>query len=570
MRYSLSYPIKLLVYCASAESRYLLSAYAKHPHLSIQFADSETDALTKLSDESIDLFAILDSPEHALMPDTDAYRVFLDLPYPTLLLWHQIALLQGLPLLEAGFSDFFSLEGANQEGFIRCLRMLLQMQHKNQEIQFLRDADPLTRCFNRIAFQRDLNEKLGDIQRRGGVLALVSVDVDHFRHFNQRLGSTLGDQVIRLTCHRIMMNVLDHPVYRLNADEFAIIVVQPNSESMKTELHKLITGMTRSLNTPFHVNGEDHILSTSIGVAVAPHFTRNPDELLNQVNQARQKAKGQHGCTYSVYAPTLRPNPILDNLQESDLWSALKFDQLALHYQPRICLKTGDIVGVEALMRWNHPEHGLIMPDDFIPLSERTGLIVPMGFWALQQVGRDIHTLNAEGLSLGKVGVNLSFRQFQNDYLAKTIQRILSRDQIDTAQIEFELTESSLFSNDEHVKHSIDALSQTGIAFSLDDFGTGYSSFSLLKKLPVNTLKIDRSFITDLPGNSDACEIVKAVIHLAHNLNMAVIAEGVETQEQRDFLIENGCDQAQGFYYSPPVSLPRIISLLDSPVSALL
>lgn len=210
------------------------------------------------------------------------------------------------------------------------------------------------------------------------------------------------------------------------------------------------------------------------------------------------------------------------------------------------------------------------MPTDFIPLSEKTGQIVPMGFWAIQQAGRDLKTLEKAGCYLDKLGINLSFRQFQNDYLARTIQRIIARDNIDTQVLEFELTESSLFSNDEHVRHSIEELCKTGIEFSLDDFGTGYSSFALLQKLPVSTLKIDRSFIANLPHNNDDVEIVRAIISLAHNLSMTVIAEGVETKEQLDCLKAHQCDQVQGFYYSQPVTLPHLISMINGRSIALL
>jgi len=244
-----------------------------------------------------------------------------------------------------------------------------------------------------------------------------------------------------------------------------------------------------------------------------------------------------------------------------ELWRALQREEFVLFYQPRIDLHQGSICGAEALIRWQHPERGLLTPDQFIPECESSGLVVPLGYWVIQQAGRALPALLDAGLA-GRIGINLSFRQFQDRFLATTIERLIHQHLIDTRRLEFELTETALCSDEEHVRESIIQLSALGIEFSLDDFGTGYSSFSLLQKLPVTTLKIDKSFVAGIPGNTDDEEIVRAMISLAHNLNKQVIAEGVENCSQLEFLIRHGCDQVQGFFYSRPVSEEQFLALL--------
>ena len=249
---------------------------------------------------------------------------------------------------------------------------------------------------------------------------------------------------------------------------------------------------------------------------------------------------------------------------EPELWRALQHEEFTLYYQPRIDIKTHRVVGAEALIRWNHPRNGLVMPGEFIPICEQSGLIVPIGYWVIQKAGSDMKQIREAGLN-GHIGVNLSFRQFHDSYLERTIRRLISQYGIDTGMLEFELTETALFSDEKHVLNCISSLQQLGIHFALDDFGTGYSSFSLLQKLPIDILKIDKSFVKGVPGNSDDEEIVRAIINLAHNLKKEVIAEGVETREQLDFLIAENCDQVQGFYYSRPVPLEDLLDMIRQP-----
>ncbi|MCO4759241.1 MAG: EAL domain-containing protein, partial [Oceanospirillaceae bacterium] len=217
----------------------------------------------------------------------------------------------------------------------------------------------------------------------------------------------------------------------------------------------------------------------------------------------------------------------------------------------------------ETLIRWRHPKRGLIMPAEFISLCERNGMIIPIGYWAIHQAGMKLKELQLQGYDSCRIGVNLSFRQFQDSNLSQTIHRIISQNQINSAFLEFELTESALISDEQHVSYCLQELSNLSIDFALDDFGTGYSSFALLQKLPISTLKIDRSFIRNVADNPNDAEIVRAIINLAHSLDKKVVAEGVETPEQLDFLIQHGCDQVQGYLYSPPVPFKDFVRMLE-------
>jgi EAL domain-containing protein (putative c-di-GMP-specific phosphodiesterase class I) len=292
----------------------------------------------------------------------------------------------------------------------------------------------------------------------------------------------------------------------------------------------------------------DHILSSGACETTLHRVLRYCSNLLQCHDRLRKLEQLQNPEPTSSYNP--------------ELWRALQREEFVLFYQPRIDLHEGSICGAEALIRWQHPKRGLLTPDHFIPDCEASGLVVPLGYWVIQQVGKSLPNMLASGLK-GRIGVNLSFRQFQDRFLATTIERLIKQHLIDTRTLEFELTETALCSDEEHVRESITQLSALGVEFSLDDFGTGYSSFSLLQKLPVATLKIDKSFVAGIPGNTDDEEIVRAMISLAHNLNKQVIAEGVENREQLEFLIRHECDQVQGYFFSRPICEEQFLALLS-------
>ncbi len=544
--------------------RDILASYLSQHNLALDYVDTINGLLIRVEENIPHIILVYAEPE-IVLNSLEAYTpIFRHSYIPVVIAHHQIAPEIGIKLLDASFSDYISLFDLTDEALTRSFRLLIQMKAKNAEIMLLRQTDLLTDIKNRSCFYRMLENNLANILRCGGALALVSLDIDDFKAFNQNMGYAAGDQVLLDLRDRLLSCARSSPVFRTDGDEFAILVTAPTTASVKAEVDRLLAALAGVLYLGFDVAGHNNIIGTSIGVAFAPENGVNADSLTNQANQARSRAKRMHGCSFSIYEQSKDRTPSYQGLLEADIWTALKKEQFQLYYQPRIDLLSGDIVGAEALIRWNHPEHGLIMPNDFIPVSEHTGQIIPLGFWAIWQTGRDLKQIKNAGFSLAKVGVNLSFRQFQDDHLVQTIHRIIESEEIDTRIFEFELTESALFSDDQHVQKCIEQLSKIGIDFSLDDFGTGYSSFSLLQKLPISSLKIDRSFVAQLPDSHDDTEIIRAIITLAHNLKMRVIAEGVETKAQLDFLIKNKCDQVQGYFFSPPVPLSEFMKMLKA------
>lgn len=557
-------PIKILILSLASAAQETLLPHLTKQHFTLGLVDTLSELFVKLETFQPQIIMICAAPDDVL----DSLHLYTPLFYttsvPVVILHQTIPQETGHKLLSASFSDYLSLDGITDEILSRSIRLLLQIQNKASEVSALQASDLLTSLKNRASFYQVLQHQLEKISNHSGALALVSVDIDNFKAFNQRMGVAAGDQILLDLRDRLLHCARHFPVFRTGGDEFFIIVTAISSDLIHSETNRLLEKMAGSLFASFNIADKENVLGISIGVTFAPKNGLNIDKLTNQANQARSRAKLIHGCSFSIYEPSKDIAPPYQGLLETDIWSALKLEQFELYYQPRINLNTGRIVGAEALMRWNHPEHGLIMPEDFIPVSEQTGQIVPMGFWAIYQSGRDLALIKKAGFNLLKLGVNLSFRQFQDDHLAQTIHRIIETEQIDTSILEFELTESSLFSDDLHVQNSIEQLSKIGIDFSLDDFGTGYSSFALLQKLPINALKIDRSFVAKTPESADDAEIIRAIINLAHNLNMGVIAEGVETKSQLEFLIQNKCDQVQGYFFSPPVRLNDFMKMLET------
>lgn len=557
-------PINILILSPRSRMRDILESHLIQQNLELNFAATLHELFLRFEEARPNIILICGSVKDVLQ-SLDTYSPLLTQQHtPIVLADEHITEEDGNQLLSASFADFISLNDATDDTFSRSIRLLSQINKKSTELSATNDTDLLTSLKNRSCFYTHLQCELDHIRLHNEALALVSLDIDNFKAFNQRMGYAAGDQVLLDLKNRLLNCARHFPVFRTGADEFFIIITAATVDAAKKETSHLLEVMAGFLFSSFNIADQESVLGISIGVTFAPENGLNIDTLTNQANQARSRAKRTHGCSFSIYEPDKDQALPYAGLLESDIWTALKEEQFELYYQPRIDLHSGEIVGAEALMRWNHPHHGLIMPDDFIPISEQTGQIVPMGFWAIFQSGKDLKSIQEAGFNLTKLGVNLSFRQFQDDHLAQTIHRIIDKENIDTRILEFELTESALFSDDLHVQNSIEKLSQIGIDFSLDDFGTGYSSFALLQKLPISALKIDRSFVARLPESTDDAEIVRAIINLAHNLNMGVVAEGVETKPQLEFLIQNRCDQVQGFFFSPPVPLKAFMKMLKT------
>ena len=472
--------------------------------------------------------------------------------------------------LAAGATEYLVASDLTADRLKRIIRYSVkaapqQQAYPSETLHSAPPKDLLTGLQNRHHFYTQLCEALNNTPQS---IALINIDLDGFSRFNHLNGSQAGDRIVQILAQRIA-NIFDCDIARMGADEFSLFCFPEENRDTEADLKPLCEALLASLSEPYQLNNQEFTLPCSIGISISRQH-QDADSIIFQAHQARLQAKQRSECSYNFFASSLPDTEGEHNDLEPDLILALQKEQFELFYQPRVDIRTGTIIGAEALIRWRHPERGLIAPGEFIELAERTGLIVPIGYWVIYRAGMDMQAIKRAQLDIGRIGVNLSFRQFEDRYLSRTIQRLIEKYRIDTSVLEFELTESALFSNEAHVRQGIEELNQLGITFSLDDFGTGYSSFTLLQKLPINSLKIDRSFTGGVIEQQDDREIVKAIINLARSLNIEVIAEGVETRLQHDFLIEHGCYQAQGFLYSRPMPFQDFFNMLqNSQLSAL-
>ena len=442
------------------------------------------------------------------------------------------------------------------------------LQRKRNELQLAHRArfDALTDLPNRQLFRERIEHAVVRAQRESGRCALLHVDLDGFRRVNESFGHSVGDELIATMARRLTQCVRKtDSLARIGADEFTVLIEDVRHLPDVTAVaEKIVAAMAQ----PYQLGDTPLVLGASIGIAVFPEAGFHVDALLRNAELARQQAKQMRGCHYHFYTEQMNLEARNQMHFETEMRRALRRNEFELYYQPRVELESGQLVGVECLIRWRHPQRGLLAPGDFVPLAEETGLIVPIGYWTIQQACRDMRELQRRCGRHIDLAINLSLKQLQDEKFADTAARLLADSGLDLHRIEFELTETAILMNAEQTYESMTALSQLGVSFSLDDFGTGYSSFAHMQRLPIAALKIDRSFVHNLPTNNDDAIIVKAIINLAHSLQMRVIAEGVETIEQVQFLWQNRCDQVQGYYFAPAVEANQIETLLQEKLLA--
>ena len=457
----------------------------------------------------------------------------------------------------AGVSDW--LVGASLTGDVlrRCLRHVRERGLLEHTLQRLAEEDPLTGIANRQGFQTLLAVRLAESDGRG--IALGHLDLDNFRHANDALGHQAGDRLILQVVARLKSQLeAGDQLARLGSDEFALLI---NTHRAPERAEWMAERITEVMAEPYWVDGESLLIGCSLGIAHA-RANAGADPLMWHAHIAMQQAKSTQGCTFHVFNERINRNARSLADLESELRRALRRDELELHYQPRLDLGTGQIVGLEALVRWRHAERGLLAPSEFVPLAEQSGLIVPLGYWVISRALRDMQALRERGLEPLHMAVNLSFRQFQDSQLLSTLSRLITERGVEAQWLEFELTETAVMRRSDLVKQTMDALGRLGVRFSLDDFGTGFSSFVHLNSLPIALLKIDKSFVGGMESREENRKLVHAMINLAHNLKLEVVAEGVETPEQLALLRDFGCDQVQGYFISKPLPLAELVDYL--------
>ncbi len=456
-----------------------------------------------------------------------------------------------------GVSDWLVASTLTHDTLRRSLRHVRERGVLEQTLQRLAEEDPLTGIANRQGFQTLLAVRLAENEGRG--VALGHLDLDNFRHANDALGHQAGDRLILQVVARLKSQLeAGDQLARLGSDEFALLI---DTRRAPERAQWMAERITEALAEPYWIDGESLLIGCSLGIAHA-RTNAGADPLMWHAHIAMQQAKSTQGCTFHVFNERINRNARSLADLESELRQALRRDELELHYQPRLDLGTGKIVGLEALVRWRHNERGLLAPGEFVPLAEQSGLIVPLGYWVISRALRDMQALREHGLAPLHMAVNLSFRQFQDSQLLSTLSRLIAERGVEAQWLEFELTETAVMRRSDLVKQTMDALGRLGVRFSLDDFGTGFSSFVHLNSLPIALLKIDKSFVGGMEEREENRKLVHAMINLAHNLNLEVVAEGVETPEQLALLRLFGCDQAQGYLISKPLPLPELVDYL--------
>jgi diguanylate cyclase (GGDEF)-like protein len=476
-----------------------------------------------------------------------------------------------LSAVKGGAQDYLVKSRLDRELLLRSMQYSIERKRYQVQLEHQANYDALTGLPNRNLLHDRMKQAVY-AQRTPRAMAVVFIDLDHFKFVNDSLGHGTGDQLLRGMADRLR-DVLREgdTVARLGGDEFVVILNDQGGEEVIFRAMQRIMG---EICQPMMVEGKELYVTCSAGISIYPQDGADVDTLLRNADAAMYRAKDHGRNNFQFYTSEMNER-INERLSlENALRRALERHELLLHFQQKVDLHSGAVCGAEALVRWNHPELGMLRPERFIPLAEETGLIVQIGEWVLRETCRQARRWLDEGLRPGLVSVNLSARQFRQDGLVRMVSRILEETGVDPRTLEIELTESMVMHNIASAIATLHGLKSLGVSLSVDDFGTGYSSLAYLKDLPIDTLKIDRSFVREIRAG-DALEgdrqrahegvIAQAIIQLGHALNLKVIAEGVETEPQLQFLRRYGCDEVQGFFFGeplPPEGYGRLLETL--------
>ncbi len=446
------------------------------------------------------------------------------------------------------------------EGVSVYFRDISERKSVEERLSFLANYDALTGLPNRVLLLDRLKQNLSRVPWHCRNVALLFCDLDRFKLVNDTLGHNAGDHLLKNIADRLQSCVRSgDTVARLGGDEFVVLL---NDVAKPDDITKIAKKIIQMVSVPLNLFGQEVYVTASIGISIAPNDGQDPETLIKHADIAMYRAKEEGKNTYQYYSPSMSKRASERLILESALHRAIEMNELKTFYQPKVDLKTGIIVGAEALVRWEHPERGLIPPNDFLPLAEESDLIIAIDDQMLANACTQAKCWQLAGYSPLIVSVNLSDRQFKRENLYQTICAALEKYGLESECLELELTEKIIMQSLDSATATLDKLRDLGVQLSIDDFGTGYSSLTQLQRCPIDTLKIDRSFIRDIETSQNNSAITEAIIAMAHKLNIKVIAEGVETEAQKRFLIERNCQQAQGYLYSPPVPPEEFEKLL--------
>jgi diguanylate cyclase (GGDEF)-like protein len=460
---------------------------------------------------------------------------------------------------------------------ISTLKQELKTKHEAEKnLRILAHYDSLTNLPNRTFFRTLLQKALAYAERYDIPMAVLFIDLDHFKRINDTLGHVAGDKLLQEVTGRLLKvvrscdylarmdeNQVSDVVSRLGGDEFILLL---HNLSHEQDAGRVALRILKDLSAPFKIGEEEIFISASIGIALYPSDGADSDELIKNADIAMYHAKAANKNNFQYYSSSMNERAFESLSLESLMHKALERQEFLLHYQPRKSLTAGKISGLEALLRWKRDDAGMISPSQFIPLAEENGLIIPIGEWALRTACFQNKAWQKEGCDPVVISVNLSCRQFDQKNLVEIVTRALDDAGLEPQYLELEITESALMRNPEEAISILRELKKIGVRISVDDFGTGYSSLNYLSRLPLDCLKIDRSFVMNLQTSFHDAVIVDSIISLGHNLKLKVVAEGVETEQQMDYLLEHGCDEVQGFLLSRPLPTDDVSRLLTRKV----
>lgn len=436
------------------------------------------------------------------------------------------------------------------------------IKRSEEQLHHLAHHDALTNLPNRLLLTERLDQAIKHTQRTGHQLAIIFLDLDNFKHINDSLGHPAGDQLLKHVAEAMLQIVrVEDTVSRIGGDEFIVLL---ENIGEPTHIAIIAENLVNAINKPIMVNEHEILVSASLGIAIYPRDGQSSASLLSNADAAMYRAKEAGRNTYQFYTEELTRNAFERVLLENNLRKSVKNNELVLHYQPQIDMQSQSIVGIEALVRWQHPDLGMITPGRFIPLAEETDLIITIGNWVLTHACCQAKAWLDDNLEFGRIAINIAGAQIQRGGLLNEVKMALAESQLPPSRLELEVTESFIMTQAEFAINQLEALRQLGITLSIDDFGTGYSSLSYLKQLPVHKLKIDQSFIKDIPTDNNDMAISDAIISMGRSLGLVVIAEGVETQEQFTFLKQHGCDEAQGYLFSHPLDTQEMAKFMTS------
>jgi predicted signal transduction protein with EAL and GGDEF domain len=477
---------------------------------------------------------------------------------------------------EAGATQYktkpvnWSLLGRDVQYMLRASDAFNALKRQEDRLRYLAYYDPLTSLPNRRSFNEQLNRILKRSQRRNSNAALMFIDLDHFKRINDSIGHGRGDRLLVEIAKRLTLELREDDainyfadsdaedgdddsgsteIARLGGDEFTVVLSDVENT---THVERVAKRILNTLSEPIALQSHNPVVTPSIGIAIFPHDGKDPDTLVRNADTAMYVAKAEGRACYRFYDEEMNSRAVEQLKMEEELRDAMRDHQLELRYQPQVDCKTGEVVSMEALVRWKHPVRGMVSPMEFIPVAERTGQIIELGEWVMGEVARHCLYWDSLGLKAFCICVNISPLQFNQGDLPQWIGEFLKKAKLSPERLELELTESAIMTDAETNIAKLRELKDVGLKLAVDDFGTGYSSLSYLKRFPIDTLKIDQSFVADL-DTADGAAIVDAIIALAKTLNLRVIAEGIEQEQQLHYLVDKECDLLQGYYFARPI-----------------